>query len=108
MINLPNLGNESYFLGQHHDAGLRYSATDTHVASAPLGRRWHPDEERHSVAMLFTFNAGHQQHAPAEILIRGNPIPNFEQPERLERLKAQLLAENHELQESRAYSRKWV
>jgi Deacetylases, including yeast histone deacetylase and acetoin utilization protein len=58
--------------------------------------------------MLFTFNAGHQQHAPGEILIRGNPLPNWEQPERLERLKAQLIAEHHELQESRTYSRKWI
>jgi len=66
------------------------------------------NERDTQVTMLFTFNDGHHQHAPATILIRGNPIPNHEQPVRLERLKAQLLAENHTLRQSRPYPRKWV
>ncbi len=60
------------------------------------------------MAMLFTFNDAHHHHAPPTILIRGNPIPNHEQPVRLERLKAELLRGEHELLQSQPYPRKWI
>lgn len=58
--------------------------------------------------MKFIYSSEHVQHAPSNIVIRGNQVDNLEQPKRIENLKNQLLKSNHELIPTVEFHKKWI
>ncbi|NYT64706.1 histone deacetylase family protein [Alcaligenaceae bacterium] len=58
--------------------------------------------------MLFTYSNTHAQHAPSTIIVRGNPIQNWEQPARAEQLQKYLESAGHDAVPTQEWDRKWI
>lgn len=56
----------------------------------------------------FIFSDKHQQHAPKNIAIRGNLVPNLEKPERAQQLHKALIQAGHTMVPTSQWSRKWL